>query len=177
MKIAITGHTKGLGKFLFDSFSKKNDVIGFSRSNGHHISTFQNIINKAIDVDVFINLVYLETYQSKLFNLLFKKWVNETKTIININSSSIFREGGWNPEYVADKKHLQDTTDSLIWSHPNKKVRVFNLHIGPLETHKGLNNFNKISSENIYNIINWMISQPSEIELRNVTIIPTTEKQ
>jgi len=177
MKIAITGHSKGLGKFLFDSFSDINDVIGFSRSNGYHISTYQNIVNKSIECDVFINLAYCETYQSKLFEFLFQKWKDDEKTIININSSSIFKTGEWNPEYVANKKHLQNIVESFVGLFPNKKVRVINLHIGTLETHKGFNEFNKITSQNVYNIINWVISQPNEIELRNITIIPTSEKK
>ena len=32
MKIAITGHTSGIGKYLFDELSKDNEVIGVFRS-------------------------------------------------------------------------------------------------------------------------------------------------
>ena len=35
MKVAITGHTKGLGKELYNRF---DDVLGFSSSNGYDIS-------------------------------------------------------------------------------------------------------------------------------------------
>jgi NAD(P)-dependent dehydrogenase (short-subunit alcohol dehydrogenase family) len=34
MKVAITGHTSGIGKALSDVFS---DVIGFSRRNGYDL--------------------------------------------------------------------------------------------------------------------------------------------
>ena len=42
-KIAITGHTKGIGKAIADLYSKKNyEVIGLSRSNGYDMSSDQD---------------------------------------------------------------------------------------------------------------------------------------
>ena len=34
MKIAITGHSRGIGKELFNIFNVDHQVEGFSRSNG-----------------------------------------------------------------------------------------------------------------------------------------------
>jgi nucleoside-diphosphate-sugar epimerase len=38
MKIAITGHTQGLGQAFFNHF-QSHTVIGFSRSNGYNIAS------------------------------------------------------------------------------------------------------------------------------------------
>ena len=43
-KIAITGHTKSLGKSLFDSLAIKHQVAGFSRSNGFDIKVMRQIV-------------------------------------------------------------------------------------------------------------------------------------
>ena len=54
MKIAITGHTKGIGKACADVFSE-HEVIGFSRSNGFDIQAIEPILDSSNDCDVFIN--------------------------------------------------------------------------------------------------------------------------
>ena len=38
MKIAITGHTKGIGQAIYDLLGQEHDVIGYSRSNGYNIN-------------------------------------------------------------------------------------------------------------------------------------------
>lgn len=57
MKICITGHTKGIGKFLYNKLSEKNHtVLGFSRSNGFDLDYhIHRVIEKSVDCDLFIN--------------------------------------------------------------------------------------------------------------------------
>ena len=44
MKVVITGHTKGIGKSVFDLLNDKGyDVVGLSRSNGFDISEAQKV--------------------------------------------------------------------------------------------------------------------------------------
>jgi len=175
MKIGLTGHTKGLGKSIYDSLFRLYDVIGFSRTNGYDIQSPNKIIESLSDCDVFINNVHYETYQSNLFFKLFEKWKNLEKTIININSSSIHQSGAWNPQYVSNKKHLKDITQSLIDKYPNKKCRVINLNLGTLDTHNNFENFNKIESSKVSEIIEWCINQPQGIEIQQLTVLPTTQ--
>ena len=59
MKIAITGHTTGIGKAIHDWFLGDADILGFSKSNGYDITNKDDrikIINESMDCDVFINL-------------------------------------------------------------------------------------------------------------------------
>ena len=44
MKVAITGHTRGLGAELWKRFDDKDTLIGFSKSTGHDISHPQHRI-------------------------------------------------------------------------------------------------------------------------------------
>ena len=175
MKIGLTGHKSGLGKSIYDNLSKLNNIIGLSRRNGYDIQSPNKIIESLTDCDVFINNVYYETHQSNLFLKLFEKWKDLEKTIININSSSIHQSGAWNPEYVANKKHLSDITQSLIDKYPNKKCRIINLNLGTLDTHKNFENFNKIEVSKVAEIIEWCINQPHSIEIQQLTILPTTQ--
>ena len=53
-KIAIIGHTKGIGKAIADLYKrKKYEVLGLSRSNGYDLDTDQEkIIEKMRDCDL-----------------------------------------------------------------------------------------------------------------------------
>ena len=91
MKIAITGHTSGIGKSLFDYFSQENDCIGFSRSTGYNISqqsSRESIIADSADCDIFVNNAYSNYDDSQLFLLqgIYNSWKQQDKIIINISS-------------------------------------------------------------------------------------------
>lgn len=85
---AITGHTSGIGKCLYERLS--TSAIGFSLSNGYDItikSDRQRIIQESKDCDVFINNAPAGFSQTLLFLELFQEWRNNsTKTIINVGS-------------------------------------------------------------------------------------------
>lgn len=87
MTTAITGHTSGIGKKLYERLYP--DVIGFSRSNGYDItnpSDRYRIIQESQHCDVFINNATAQFGQTLLFLELFSSWKNQNKTIINVGS-------------------------------------------------------------------------------------------
>ena len=72
-KIVITGHTKGIGKAIFDKFTEVSchEIIGMSRSNGYDIEKdFDKIVQEATGAEIFINNAYRDGQQLKLFNAL-----------------------------------------------------------------------------------------------------------
>jgi NADP-dependent 3-hydroxy acid dehydrogenase YdfG len=87
MKVAITGHTRGIGLALATVFQNNNhEVIGFSRSNGYDIETAtQTIIEQAQGVDVFINNAYHPTGQTELLKALLEL----DTLIVNMSSKCI----------------------------------------------------------------------------------------
>mgnify|MGYP000442136621 CR=1 FL=1 len=93
-KIAITGHTSGIGQAVHDmsdlTLDGVNDVRGYSKSNGWNIATNDgdDIIAELIkfDPDVFINNAYYPGVQTKILTTLFEEWKGKPKTIINIGS-------------------------------------------------------------------------------------------
>ena len=88
MKIAITGHTKGIGKGLYDFYKQKGHaILGFSRSNGYNIEKKSDeIIEKSKNCDIFFNNAYSGFYQTKLLFNLWEQWHNKEKLIVNISS-------------------------------------------------------------------------------------------
>ena len=88
MKIAVTGHTKGIGKALYDFYQNKGHfLLGFSRSNGYDIGKKTNeIIEQAKDCEIFFNNAYSGFYQTDILFKLWEIWQNKEKLIINISS-------------------------------------------------------------------------------------------
>jgi hypothetical protein len=87
MKIAITGHTQGIGKRAYDRLCP--NIIGFSRSNGYDITNptdRERIIEESNHCDIFINNATAEFGQTLLFLELFNNWQYQNKTIINVGS-------------------------------------------------------------------------------------------
>ena len=121
MKIAITGHTKGLGKHLFDSLSQKHNTIGFSRSNGYDIKDPQNrkkIIEESKECDILINLVHNYYHQTDLLFEFHKSWSGKDKLIICIGTKAAnddaFGKGDYNLiEYRTQKKNMMTMIENL----------------------------------------------------------------
>ena len=85
--IAITGHTRGIGKRAFDRLSP--NVIGFSKSTGYDIRNSadrKRIIEESSNCNIFINNATDGFGQTLLFLELFEAWKHTDKTIINVGS-------------------------------------------------------------------------------------------
>ena len=56
LKIAITGHTEGIGKEIYDYFELfGHNVKGFARANGYDLSVdYQKVIDEIIEWDADI---------------------------------------------------------------------------------------------------------------------------
>ena len=134
MNIALTGHSKGLGKALFEFLSQKYEVIGFSRSNGYDIKNpvdREKIIKESKDCDIFINLVHNYYHQTDLLLELHKSWKGLQKYIINIGTSAVDDENfGLNNyqmlEYKVQKTTIVDmiTTLKRSFQYPILKLYV-----------------------------------------------------
>jgi hypothetical protein len=127
MKIAITGHTSGLGKCLLDTLSSSHEVYGFSRSNGYDISTdLDKLVNEIADFDVLINNAFHETGQLELLQRMHTDvWSKQPKIIINVGSVTAHKRPGFKygipPEYVTAKITLRKYIDNVyvIGTLPN----------------------------------------------------------
>ena len=97
-KIAITGHTSGIGLNLFEVFSANgHEVTGYSRSAGSDIENPEarkQIIDEIADYDIFINNAYSPNGQTMLLRELVAHWNGQPKKIINVSSKLSFFELG-----------------------------------------------------------------------------------
>ena len=144
MKIAITGHSRGIGKELYNIFDVDHQVEGFSRSNGFNISEKHRLIARSVkDCDVFVNNAWKGYYQLELLNAVFDMWKDdETKTIVNISSLSKYHGLSGNTSgYSASKAALSHQAFILMFK-TDRKCRMINVNPGYVET-----DMNKILEE------------------------------
>ena len=75
MKIAITGHTRGLGQVIYEHMnSLGHEVIGLSSSNGYHLpDSIEQVVEIAKSCDYFFNNAHIGIIQSKLIELLYDR--------------------------------------------------------------------------------------------------------
>jgi len=85
-KIAITGHTRGIGKGLYNFFSKSYNVKGFSLENGYDINDYDRILDETDDCEIFINNAYSYYKQSELVTAWAQRHKNHKYLIISTSS-------------------------------------------------------------------------------------------
>lgn len=124
MKIAITGHTSGIGKSLSGVF---HDYIGFSRSNGFDLRIRANRLRMyevIQDSDIFINNADLGWEQTTLLYELWEQWKDKEKLIVNIGSDAADYQPSFARAYNVQKRALQDACLQLQQAYQPCKVML-----------------------------------------------------
>jgi nucleoside-diphosphate-sugar epimerase len=85
MKIAITGHTAGIGKALAAAYSA-NEIIGLSKREGNNIRVVPKIADLIEPCDMFINNAQAGYAQTELLFEVAKRWTGTKKHIIVIST-------------------------------------------------------------------------------------------
>lgn len=137
MKIAITGHTKGIGLALYNQlFENGHHVVGFSRSNSYDISNIvdrQKILEAIEGFDVFINNAYSPFSQSEMLKEIVARWESQEKLIVNIGSKSIYADivPEFMQAYVDDKKsQIEFITRRRLKANP----QIMSIVLGLVDT-------------------------------------------
>ena len=165
MKVAITGHTQGIGRAIADLYP---DHIGFSRSNGYDISvetSREQIVHESLDSDIFINNAVIDHCQTKMFMEIFDVWKhNPNKTIVNINSRAKYLAGTDNEYWNAKVKLFEQVAKNLF----GRKCRIININPGYVMTDSSKESIEKfnmpyMSTQTCADYVRWAINQPMEI--------------
>jgi len=151
MKVVITGHTSGIGKYLFEQFQNSgHKVLGLSRQNGYDLSVdFDRIVEQAQGCDLFIN----NTGVAQLG--LLEKLVDCVGHMVVMGSIAGDYHQLINNEYSLAKKQLQEKCKELTL-RPNSKI--LHLKISMLED--AVSSDNLISFKQVYDVIEFWILNP-----------------
>ena len=144
MKIAITGHTSGIGKAISDIQTLKGaEIKGYSRSNGWNLAERDGILllEELIEYnpDIFFNNAWHPKVQNMLCMKLHDIWKDKHKVIINTGSATAYvpSTGTYNGDnyYANDKKELAEYCILQSFRYPyENKCRLINFSWGFVET-------------------------------------------
>jgi hypothetical protein len=142
MKVAITGHTQGIGKAIFDELDRRShQVRGYSRSNNWDIMSLEirnKILEETFDFDVFINNAYCPVAQFELLKSVVAHWQGTKKLIVNVGSKSIYSDvvPNFMQNYVTDKQQqLEFINSRRLMAQP----QILNLTLGLVNTQMSKN--------------------------------------
>ena len=175
--IAVTGHTKRIGKAIYEAFPETT-VVGLSRSNRYDINNLNGrtrIIHRVANCDVFINNAFHGMAQMTLLNKFWDLWkYDETKTIVNISSLSKYPGLSGNENgYSALKAALSHQAFLLMFSNKERKCRMINVNPGYVDTEMTAHidqNINMLTPEECAGPIAYAINQPQHIEIGELGI-------
>ena len=87
MKIAITGHTAGIGQALANEYAiDGHDIVGLSQREGNNIRNTFKICDQIEPCDVFINNAQSGYAQTELLFEIAQRWSGTGKHIIVIST-------------------------------------------------------------------------------------------
>ena len=184
-KIAITGHTRGIGLALAERLDQENyEVRGYSKSNGFNILRPNGVIKDIVDwdADVFVNNAYAPESQSRLLYKIYEQWVDKPKLIINMGATSSdsinnFAQLGYNPDwtpYVSDKARLDWASLQLSNQFQPGKCRVTMIKPGFVDTDstawlKGLVDDIMMTPDSVAEMIEWVIELEDNTQMRTLS--------
>jgi NAD(P)-dependent dehydrogenase (short-subunit alcohol dehydrogenase family) len=183
MKVAITGHTQGIGLALATVFEQYgHEVVGFSRANGFDISDShcrQMILSH--DVDVFINNAYHPTGQTDLLNEAINRWHYSNTLIVHISSKCImFPTDDPDPQvqsfqevYKAAKLAQEEIINAVL---PHRNPKLLNIipgvvDAGPSKIYS--KDPNKINPAHLAQLVYEAVSIRGRLDIQQIVVAPS----
>lgn len=153
-KCLITGHTSGLGKFLYEQFNSLNwEVIGVSSGNGYKLPEKMDEVIQLIEgCDLFINNSFASGCQVQLLELSKFK---VPKIVVCGSISRLFPLNNLiSEDYVKIKTELYEKCNLLSSIEKDKIAQILHLDLQFLEPEGDL------SYLEIFNIIDFWLKYP-----------------
>ena len=87
MKIAITGHTAGIGQALVRLYAQQgHEIVGLSKREGNNIHNVAKICDLIEPCDVFVNNAQSDYAQTELMFEMARRWTGSFKHIVVIST-------------------------------------------------------------------------------------------
>jgi len=151
MKIAITGHTHGIGKEFAEQLTERgHTIIGISRSEGENIRRISHTTSLIEPCDLFINNAQSQYAQTELLYEIWKRWQGQEKYIWNISTMMTAEPINSTPDnqddivmsaYRNQKIALEEASKQLQFKKSWPKVSI--IRPGGVATQEQWDNTNK----------------------------------
>jgi len=175
MKIAITGHTSGVGLALKEYFeSNGHQVLGFSRKSGYNIANAeqrQRIAVESVDCDIFVNNAYnnFDDSQLRMLELIYTQWQNQGKLIFNMSSRiTDFAVSGHflTKKYQDTKRKLDDYCTGKV-----RDPQIVNLKLGAMDTPRlRLMQAPKMHVSNAVTVVDFVMKNRGNFKVSTITV-------
>ena len=174
-KIAVIGHTKGIGKAIADLYKrKKYEIVGLSRTNGYDLETDQEkIMEKLKDCELIVVNAYAKFGQYLLLKRIYSEFHHHYKKVVVITSTSGTPQGKDEDNYGADyneycwhKEHLIKYVSELQEELFNKPLSVYDVCPDVVDTDmiKGMwEGLPKLTVEEIADTVRYCFESPFNI--------------
>ena len=188
MKVAVTGHTRGVGKAIYDYFQAEgHEVLGFSRSNGYDLtddSRKNAALTEILNCDIFVNNAFVSFkdpihHKSYLpVEMLFevhKEWMNnKNKKIIVMGSLASSMVGTIGYEYGGYQIHKY-AIDRACWLLTQSSVYPY-IHLlkpGRIDTDLARNRAGpKLDTSDIVKVVKFCLDNSKKIYIREIVFNP-----
>jgi NAD(P)-dependent dehydrogenase (short-subunit alcohol dehydrogenase family) len=184
MKIAITGHTRGIGRAIADVLAKQgHEIVGLSRSNGYDL-TVEASRHSALDAitncDVFINnALPSDTEPHKhtayipveLLYQVHRGWRgNANKIIIAIGSNASDTPLQGDRPYQVEKIALASACKQLATAG---RPRIIIVKPGCTDT-DSVRHFNEIKMDpvEVANAVSFCLNAINDMYIQEITVLP-----
>ena len=126
MKIAITGHTHGIGKAFAEQLAERgHEIIGISRRDGENIRRIEHTANLIDTCKLFINNAQSYYAQTELLYAVWKRWYTLASQHYIWNISTMMTEEPINstPEGLEYIEMSQYRTQKLALEEATKQLQ------------------------------------------------------
>jgi nucleoside-diphosphate-sugar epimerase len=155
MKIAITGHTHGIGKSFAEQLTQRgHNIVGISRREGENIRRIPHTASLIEDCDMFINNAQSHYAQTELLYEVWQRWQGQEKYIWNISTMMTEQPVNGTPDgqddiamsqYRNQKIALEEASRQLRYKSNWPKISV--IKPGAVATQHNWNNTDKIDPD------------------------------
>ena len=126
MKIAITGHTAGIGQALAKQYSARgHEIVGLSKREGYNIRVIPKIASLIEPCDMFINNAQAGYAQTELLFEMAERWTGTHKHIMVISTMMTQSPTSVIPNLEMDQYRLQ----KVVLEEAVKQIRSRRLDI------------------------------------------------
>jgi len=151
MKIAITGHTAGIGQaFTKILESRGHEIIGISRRTGENIRRIEHTANLIESCDMFINNAQTQYAQTELLYAVWQRWQGQEKYIWNISTQMTESPINSTPDGQNDLTMSQYRNQKLALEEASRQLKFKNqwpeisiIRPGGVATQEDFDNINK----------------------------------
>ena len=178
MKIAITGHTAGIGKAFAEQLALRgHTVVGISRREGENIRRVPHTASLIEPCDLFINNAQTGYAQTELLYEIWSRWQGQQKYIWNISTMMVESPVNSQPDGQDDLTMSSYRNQKLALEEASRQLRFKNswpqisiIRPGGVATQNQFDNTNKANVDTWVKSIVDTFSHNDNISISEISV-------